>query len=301
MISAVVHTYNEENNIERCLSSLIWTDEIVLVDMGSTDRTLEKARKFPVRIFNHVHTGFVEPARNFGIGKAHGDYILIIDADEEIPTLLAKKLSRITVEKRYDYYRLPRKNIIFGKWFKHSGWWPDYQTRFFRKNFVIWTDKLHGIPLTKGEGTDLEEKEDESIIHYNYQSIDQFINRLNRYSSITAKDLYVNNRKITATDLIKVPLQEFVKRFFMLEGYKDGIHGLSMSILQSFSELVVLIKLWELYGFKPEKILLKDFKIIQKKEIRTKEYWLYHELLKSPHNLLEDLVWRIRRKLNQYV
>lgn len=301
MISAVVHTYNEENNIERCLSSITFADEIVLVDMGSTDQTLKKAVKFPVKVYHYQKTGFVEPARNFAIAKAQGDYILIVDADEEIPVKLANSLQQLVKEKIYDYFRLPRKNIIFGKWMKHSGWWPDYQTRFFRKNFVEWTDKLHGVPLTRGQGTDLDANEKASIIHYNYLTIDQYILRLNRYTSIAAKELYLANKIITYQDLINAPVQEFIRRFFMLEGYKDGLHGLAISLLQSFSELVVRLKLWELYGFKPEKILLGDYKILQNKEIGTKEYWLYYELLKSPHNLWENLIWRIRRKLNQYV
>src|SRR4030042_2249641 len=185
MISAVVHTFNEEKNIERCLSSLSWTDEIVLIDMGSKDRTCEIAKNYKVKIFQHPWTGFVEPARNFGLSKAKGEWIFILDADEEVPHDLAKFLLSESRNPSGDYYRISRKNIIFGKWIKHAGWWPDYQIRFFRKGKVSWIEKIHGIPLTKGHGVDMEPKERTSITHYNYQTLIQYIERMNRYSSVT--------------------------------------------------------------------------------------------------------------------
>src|SRR3990167_384330 len=156
MISAVVHTYNEGKNIERCLSSLNWADEIVVIDMGSTDNTCKIAKDFKAKLFSHPYTGFVEPARNFGLSQAKGDWILVVDADEEIPKSLVYYFTHELQRPRFDFYRIARKNIIFNKWVKHSGWWPDYQVRFFRKGMVAWTEKIHGIPLTKGEGTDIE-------------------------------------------------------------------------------------------------------------------------------------------------
>jgi len=297
MISAIVHTRNEEKNIARCLSSLSFVDEIVLIDMDSTDKTCEIAKEYNAKIFTHPYTGFVEPARNFGIGKAEGEWILIVDADEEIPKTLAHFLQLEIKHAKADFYRLPRQNIIFGKTIKHGGWWPDYQIRFFRRGAVSWTEKIHGIPLTKGRGSDLEPYEDLSILHYNYQTLEQFLERLNRYTSIASKELFLGNQRFEVSQLFEMPTREFITRYFTWGGYKDGVHGLALSLLQSFSELVTYLKLWELENFKEEKIHLSAFAKLLKEEQRQKNYWVYNALLNQPHNFLDDLLWRLKRKL----
>lgn len=302
MISAVVHTYNEEKTIERCLSSLVsWVDEIVIVDMGSTDATCKKASQYKVRIFQHPYTGFVEPARNFGINKVKGQWIIILDSDEEIPRALAEKLLKITQINECDYVRLPRKNIIFGKWIRYGGWWPDFQVRFFKKGAVFWTDKIHGVPLTRGQGDEIEAEESVSIIHYNYQTIEQFIERLNRYTTISAKDIFLSNQHFSLSDLFHKPSKEFINRYFVWEGYKDGLHGLALSLLQSFSELIIYLKLWELENFKQDKIPLDEVRKSISQEHKLRQYWLINELLKQPQNIASKLLLRFKRKLLHYV
>jgi len=296
MISAVVHTFNEEKNIKRCLSSLQWVDEIILVDMGSTDQTCQVAKEYKVKIFHHEYIGFVEPARNFGISKATNDWILIVDADEEIPKTLADYLKKETKNPRGDFYRIARKNIIFDKWIKHTGWWPDYQVRFFKKGTVSWTEKIHGVPLTIGEGIDVETYEDLSIVHYNYPSIEKYLERLNRYTSITAKELFLSNIQFSSRDLLEKPTKEFINRYFVWDGYKDGLHGLVLSLVQSFSELVTYVKLWELNNFKEEKIPLEKTELYLDKDYQLKKYWLLDTLLRNPHSFFQGLFWKIRKR-----
>ncbi|MBI4991471.1 glycosyltransferase family 2 protein [Candidatus Gottesmanbacteria bacterium] len=300
MISAIVHTYNEEKNIERCLSSLHWVDEIVLIDMGSTDNTCIIAKNFKARIYSHPYTGFVEPARNFGLEKTKGDWIIIVDADEEVSKGLAHYLLGEVQKPSSDYYRIARKNIIFGRWVKHAGWWPDYQIRFFKKGSVAWTEKIHGIPLTYGTGTELDAAENLSLIHYHYQNIEQYIERLNRYTTISAKNLFVANQRFSTKLLFEMPTREFINRFFAWEGYKDGIHGMALSLLQAFSELVVYLKLWELENFREEKITLAETEELFIKENKITRYWFLNELLKQPHNFWNGFVFRLKRKLLQY-
>lgn len=301
MITALVHTYNEGKNIERCLLSLVdWVDEIVVVDMGSTDGTVDIAKRHNVKIFNFPYTGFVEPARNFGIEKAKGEWLIILDADEEIPRILVNSLKKIVKEDQADFCRLKRKNIIFNKWIKHAGWWPDYQIRFFKKGFVTWTDKIHGIPLTRGRGLDISQSDDCCIIHHNYQTLEQYIIRCNRYTSIAAKDLYLSDQRFSFPRLISSSATEFVNRFFAREGYKDGLHGLALAILQGFSEMVVQLKIWELENFKEEKIYLNEMKKSLGNEFREKHYWLYNEMLKSDHSFIQDIIWRVKRKFYSY-
>ncbi len=206
-ISAVINTWNEERNIKRCIDSLAgWVDEIVVVDMSSEDSTREIARKLGASVFTHLPTGFVEPARNFAIEKASHEWILIVDADEVIPEKLADKLKNLATSSHgKSFFRIPRKNIIFGKWIQHARWWPDYQIRFFKKGSVNWIQEIHSIPVTQGEGVNVEERTDNAIIHYNYESISQFIYRMDRYTNIQARELFNEGLKPKLVDYIKNP------------------------------------------------------------------------------------------------
>src|SRR3990167_10491448 len=144
MISLVVNAKNAEDEIERCIKSALGLfDELVIVDDGSSDGTAQIAKKFTKKVYKHKSAGYVEPVRNYAVGKAGGDWILILDTDEEITPKLKIELMSLSKRKNIDFVKIPRKNIIFGKWIKHSGWWPDFQIRFFRKGKVSWDDQIH--------------------------------------------------------------------------------------------------------------------------------------------------------------
>ena len=271
-ISAVINTYNEERNLERCLKSLKgFADEIVVVDMGSSDNTKEIAEKHDAKIYSFEYTRFVEPARNFAVSKAKNQWVLVLDADEELPSSLGKKLIQIAKENEADFVEIPRKNIIFGKWINHSRWWPDCLVRFFKKNKVHFSDKIHVPPTTEGKGFLLEAKEEWAIVHHNFQSISQFVERLNRYTDIQSDELVKKGYSFGWRDLVVKPAEEFFSRFFSGEGYKDGIHGLSLALLQAFSELVLYLKVWEKGGFKQEE--LKNWPAVFLKKINEFLYW----------------------------
>ena len=274
-ISVIVNTWNEEENIKRCLGSVKWADEVIVVDMSSEDKSKEVARKMGAKVFNRKRELVVEPARNFAINKATGDWILVLDPDEEISPFLAKTLQELAENPQdFTYFRLPRKNIIFGKWLKYSRWWPDYNIRFFKKGCVQWSEKIHSVPLTRGEGKDLEAKEINAIIHHHYQSISQYLERLNRYTKIQAEDLIENNYKFTWQDMLKKPMGEFLSRFFVGEGYKDGLHGLALSLLQAFSEFVKYLKVWE------------------KENFGDQDIHNYHEVIEE--NINDYLHWQVK-------
>lgn len=260
-VSVVINTLNEEKNMERALRSVRWADEVVVCDMHSDDTTVEIAKKYKAKIFTHERTDYVEPARNFAIGKAKGDWILILDADEQIPERLANRLGDIANgTEQIDYVEVPRKNIIFNKWIQNSCWWPDYNIRFFKKGKVIWLDKIHSKPKTTGLGVKLEEIEDYAIIHYNYNSLDQYLERLNRYTRQQAKELIAEGYTLNWTDLISKPLGEFLSRYFANSGYKDGLHGLALCLLQSYSEMIKYLRVWEQAKFKEVDINIEEFK-----------------------------------------
>ncbi len=259
-ISVIINTWNEEENIKRCLESVRRiADEIIVIDMYSKDRTAAIAKKLGAKVFFYKYMSYVEPARNFAISKTSGDWILILDADEEIPPSLAKIIKNLSEDhKGLTYFCLPRKNIIFGKWMKHSRWWPDYNIRFFKKGCVQWSERIHSVPLTRGEGKDLEAKEANTIVHHHYQSVSQYLERMNRYTGIQVEELIKTGYKFRWQDILKKPMGEFLSRFFVGEAYKDGLHGLVLALLQAFSEMVKYVKVWEKEKFVEQDISAYD-------------------------------------------
>lgn len=293
-ISVVINTLNEEKSFPRALASVKnFADEIVVVDMKSDDKTVEIARKAGAKVYQHKRIGYVEPARNYALSKASGEWILILDADEQAPKALIKKLKEIVKKSEADYYRLPRKNIIFSKWIKHSRWWPDYNIRFFRKGFVSWSEIIHSVPITQGKGLDLQAREDLAIIHDHYDSIEQFVERMNRYTSEHAKLRVKDDYEFDWQDLIKKPIEEFLSRYFSGEGYKDGLHGLALASLQAFSEFVLYLKIWQNKGFKEEKTQVRAVVKAIKDAEADIHYWQADALLKQGGG---GIIQRIKRK-----
>lgn len=296
MISVVINTLNEEKNLPKALASIEgFADEIVVVDMYSDDDTVVIAKKAGAKVYEHKRTGYVEPARNYAIEKATGDWVFVLDADEEVPKSLARRLKEIASDsKSADYYRVPRKNIIFGKWIKHSRWWPDYNIRFFKKGYVSWSEVIHSIPLTTGKGADLDSDEDISIIHNNYVSIDQYIERLNRYTTHQCELLLKGGYDFDWRDIVKEPIREFVSRYFQGEGYKDGLHGLVLAVLQAFSEAVLYLKVWQHNGFEDKSIPVKKATQEIKEANREINYWTADTLIKEGAGFIQKIKRRFK-------
>ena len=175
-ISVVISAFNEEKNIERCLKSLSFSDEIVFVDNQSTDKTLEIAKKYTKNIFSQKNNSSeIDLQKNYGFEKATSDWILSVDADEEVSKELAKEIKE-TINKKNSIngYWIPRKNIIFGKFIQNTGWYPDPQLRLFKKGYGKFA-KAHvhePIKLT-GESAYLSEH----LIHHHYESISEFLKK----------------------------------------------------------------------------------------------------------------------------
>jgi (heptosyl)LPS beta-1,4-glucosyltransferase len=278
-ISVVISTLNSGDDISKAISSVkSLADEIVVVDMESSDNTSDIAKKLGSKVYSHKKEKYVELVRNFMISKATGDWILIMDPDEEIPPKLALKLREIVKKPEADYYRIPRKNMIFGKWIKHTLWWPDFQIRFFKKGFVSWNEVIHSVPMTHGKGIDLPDKEEYAIIHNNYRNISQYLEKMLRYTDAQRDSLLNGGYVFSWKDLIKKPVSEFLGRFFEGEGYKDGIHGLTLSLLQSFSELVVYTKVWEKQGFSQKELNRKELKFELRQAMKNTMWWLRKKL-----------------------
>lgn len=263
--------------------------------MYSTDKTVEIAKKLGAKVFYHKNIGFVEPARDFAVSKAEGDWVLVLDADEEISAKLSEHLKKIVELNNCDFVNIPRKNIIFGKWMHASMWWPDLLTRFFKKGAVVWSNEIHRPPVANGVGFTLPNEEELSIIHYNYKSVSEFLIRMDKYSTIQAKEIFDKGEKFIWKDLISKPLNEFLSRFFAHRGFEDGVHGLALALLQSFSFIIVYLKLWELEKFKEEKLIVKEVGFLAKKSGKDIDYWFRYVNLSS--NPLLAVLQKAKNKL----
>ncbi len=297
-LSAVINTKNASDTLNDCLKSVEFADEIIVVDMQSNDDTKKIAAQYTDNIFDHEDVGYVEPARNFAIDKAQGEWILIVDADEIIPHSLKDHILELIAQgpnNEIDCYKIPRKNIIFKRWIDSTGWWPDYQVRLFKKGTVNWSEKIHGQPEIKGNITELPAAEKFAIFHQHYTSVHQFVERLNRYTDHQA-DQQAENTQLTTASLANSFFSEFFSRFFHHEGNSLGAHGLSLSLLQASYELIVKMKIWEKKNFKPlapdNQQLINSLKVISS----DFQYWIADWQVKNSTGL-NKIYWRVRRKL----
>lgn len=293
-ISAIIHTHNSAATLRQALRSVAWADEVIVIDMESTDDTVEIAHKAKARVVNFKLHHYVEPARNFGIKQAKSDWVLILDADEEISETLHQKLLEIAQNPSADAYFLPRQNWVFGYAMRHTGWWPDYQMRFFRQGLVDWPPTVHAQPIINGTTQKLAAEDDLAIIHHNYPTVESFIERLDRYTSIKAAEESKAGLAGVAPRPFKAFGEEFLRRYFAQEGWKDQSHGASLSLLQGIYEVVVQLKMWEKDGCSRRRVAEEEIKDLELFH-RQLEFWLadWH----VQHNQgWRRWWWQLRRK-----
>lgn len=295
-LSVVISAYNEEKKIEDALKSASFAQEIILVDNTSSDRTIEIARKYTSKIFIKPNNLMLNVNKNFGFQKASCDWVLSLDADERISPELQKEIKSKLKDQNsgVNGYWIPRKNIIFGKWIQSDFWWPDFQLRLFRTGKGRFPEKhVHEYLKVEGE----TEKLKSTIVHQNYTSVDQYINKM--------INIYVPNEiknkadlKVQWIDSLRFPINDFLKTFFLQRGYKDGLHGLVLSLLQAFYMEIVFVKLWEKQGFKEE--LPKDFTRELYREFRKIRgefnYWFLTSWIRETKNPIKKIFYKINRR-----
>ncbi len=243
-VSVVLVTLNEERNVDRCLRSVHWADEIVVVDSFSRDRTIELARQFTGRVYQHEYPGYSRQVER-GIGYATGEWILILDADEEVSPELAKEIrASIAAGGGNVAYRLLRRPWAFGRWIDHGGWFPDYQLRLFRKDrYRPEHQEVHG-----GFGTDGPVGRLSGFVyHYTYDTIYAYVARMNEYTSLEVSNKLASSPDCTIRmrDLLLSPLSHFIRMYFVKSGYRDGVHGFVLALLDATYAMLVHAKLWE--------------------------------------------------------
>ena len=244
-ISCVIHTYNSERYLEECLNSVKWCDEIVIIDMYSTDNTLEIARKFGAKIYMHENLGYADPARAFGLAKCSYDWVLALDSDEIIPIKLKDKLQLVMNENNYDVFKISFRNFFFGKELLGSGWGYKDQviTRFFKKGFLNYGIEVHNFNKIEPKarvgkiiGREI------SIIHFNYDSVHQFIRKLNIYTDNEVNSTKYKYKGNPGFKIIYHFFRELLGRFIYKKGYKDGWVGLYLSFAMAFYRASAIAK-----------------------------------------------------------
>lgn len=294
-LSVVVSVWNEEGKIARCLNSVKWANEIVIVDNSSTDATVKIAQKFTSKIFHRPNYSMLNINKNFGFEKASSDWILSLDGDEEITPAGAKEIQNaINDQKEINGYWLPRKNIIFGKWIRHGLWWPDRQLRLFRKGLGKFPCRhIHEYLEVDGPTSEF----DEPYIHNNYDSISQFIRKMESlYSESEVEKLLSANYQLTWVDALRFPVSDFVKIYFAQEGYKDGLHGLVLALLQAFYALVVFAKLWEKHSFPEADVSLSSVTNELYRTGKEIEYWNLTAQIKAPLPWFKTIWLKLKRR-----
>lgn len=238
-LSAILITKNEEKNIARCLSSLAFADEVILVDSGSTDRTLEIAKTFHnVTVVIAPWLGFSENKR-IAVQHATHDWIFWIDADEEVPAELAqewKNCSYLSNEK-LAAIDVARKTFFLGHWVQHSGWYPNRVVRFFHKRRADFNDKeLHEGVAVKENFIVQHFKND--LLHHSYTSLYQYFDKMNRYGLPGAFEIQRKKKPLLFIQLILQPIWTFIRFYFLKKGFLDGRIGLIVCMGSAFSNFI---------------------------------------------------------------
>lgn len=244
-ISACLTVGNEENNIRRCLNSLAWVDEIVVVDSFSTDRTVEICRQYTDRVYQHKWLGYVGQKELIKKMASH-PWILFIDADEEVsPELRDEILQEFESgrNKDCDGYEFPRKVFFLDQWITHGEWWPDRKMRLYLKEKGVCTGREpHDHVLVTGPVKRLKG----CLFHYTYDDISDQISTQNRFSTISSKGLFLEPRRFSGWDLVFRPLFRFFKGYVLKRGFLDGYRGFIIACLIAIGVFFKYAKLWEL-------------------------------------------------------
>ncbi|MFP3867197.1 MAG: glycosyltransferase family 2 protein [Desulfobacteraceae bacterium] len=242
-LTVTIITLNEEANIVACLESVRWADEIVVVDSQSTDCTVELARAFTDRIFSVPWQGFARN-KNLALEQARMEWILSLDADERVPPALQQEiLEQLQADGPLDGYRVARKNYFCGQWIKHLGWYPDYTIRLFRRGRGHFADReVHeGVEVEGRVGTLQHPLE-----HYTYASLSDFVQRMDRYSQLAARELVKQGRRPCWGELLWRPWATFVNLYFIKKGFLEGRAGYTLAVLYSVYNFLKYAKLREL-------------------------------------------------------
>jgi glycosyltransferase involved in cell wall biosynthesis len=243
-ISVCIICFNEEVNIRRCLESVSWANEIIVVDSMSNDRTLDIAAEYADRIYKREWTGYVDQ-KNFALSKAKGHWILSLDADEEVSDSLRREITAEIQKKELKAgYRIPRRSFYQGRWINHSGFYPDNQLRLFQRDHGRWIGgRVHERVEIDGSIGHLKN----DLLHYPYKgSLTGQLRTVNNFSDLLAEDLYEKGKRYHLSLLLLRPLFKFVEVYFAKLGFLDGLAGFIIAVTSAYAMFARYVKLREI-------------------------------------------------------
>lgn len=249
-LSAVIITLNEESNIRRCLDSLAFCDELVVVDSGSTDNTVSIAKEYGAKVFHQDWLGYGEQ-KQYATEQADHDWVLCIDADEIISLELQTSIQQLTLcdtsaqnnKPPISAYRMPRRNHFLGKALRYGEGYPDLSLRLFHRQHGHWSkDKVHEGVHTHGKTVTLSG----DLMHYSQETITAYLNKQNRYTELQAQALFLKGKRHNSLKCLTSPLTRFIKFYFIRLGFLDGLPGFIHISIGCFNAFCKYAKLAEL-------------------------------------------------------
>ncbi len=242
-LTVIVPVFNEEEDLEECLESVKWADDIFVVDSFSTDRTLEIAARYTDHIVQHEYVNSAAQ-KNWAIPQCKTDWIMVLDADERVTPELRDRIRSILAEgTRYDGFRIKRMTKFFGRLIRHCGWHREYLVRLWRNGKGRYADRsVHSDVIVDGEVGRI----DEHIIHDTYRDMADYLEKFDRYTTWAAQDLLRKGARPSFFNLSVRPLARFLRMYVLDRGFLEGRHGLVLCSLASFSVFMKYAKLWDM-------------------------------------------------------
>ena len=240
-VSVTVITRDEAANIEACLASVAWADDVLVVDCGSTDRTVEIAKATGARVIVKDWPGY-GAQKNFAATQAAHDWILSVDADERVtPELAAEIRARLAGEIAVAGFRVPRMTFHLGRWIRTTDWYPDYQLRLYDRRRARWKERhVHESVTADGPVGQLAS----DLQHYAYRDITHHHQTMDRYTTLAAEDMYAAGRRAGWTDLVLHPPAAFLRNYVLRRGFSDGVPGFIISVMNAHYVFLKFAKLW---------------------------------------------------------
>ena len=242
-LSVFIIALNQEANIDECLVSASFADEIVVVDTGSVDHTVELARAYTDRVIEAPWQGFGR-TKNFALDQARGEWVFSLDTDERVPPALQEEiLAVVEADGPLNGYRVARKNYFCGRWIRHLGWYPDYTLRLFRRGRGRFRDReVHEEVVVDGPVGDLPTP----LLHYSYRSVSEYVARMDRYARLAAQEMAKAGRRPWPGELFVRPFFSFFHLYFIRRGFLEGTPGYTLAVLMSLYKFLKYYYLREL-------------------------------------------------------